>query len=166
MRWRVQQAEQVALGGVIGAGRVARCRPNAPVLLADERVVIELLASGVAPVASTHFAVKPLGASLGQPVGERLEHDGAVVVVRGLELGELRFDTNAGGNGESADPVRCALGRYKIGQAVMRFAGRSFLLLTQSLPDHADPFPRFVGVDLDIVADGIGRVKAEDGVGG
>jgi hypothetical protein len=53
--------------------------------------------------------VHALGKGLGQAVGQGLEHDGAVVVVVGLELGFLLLDAQAGGDGEQADVV--GLGR-------------------------------------------------------
>ncbi len=74
--------------------------------------------------------MQPFGAGFGQAVGQGLEHDGVVVVVRGLELGQLGFDADAGGNGEGTDVVRRA-GRSDeiqnrrmelIGENIRRFA--------------------------------------------
>ena len=63
--------------------------------------------------------MQPLGAGFGQAVGQRLEQDRVVVVVVGLEAGDVRFDADAGVHREGADPVLLAavLRRDEIGQA-------------------------------------------------
>ena len=80
-RLDVEQLPDRLLLGVLGAGRVAGRRPDARVLLGDQRVVVEVLVRGVAPELPAHPLVQPLGERLGEPVGERLQHDRAVVVV-------------------------------------------------------------------------------------
>ena len=81
----VEQVPERRLLGVIGAGRVAGGRADAPVLLGDQVVVGELLVPAVAPVAAD-AAGGAFGERLGQAVGEGLDHDRVVVVVVGLEL--------------------------------------------------------------------------------
>jgi len=90
---------------VVGAGRVARRGADATVFLGDQLVVAQALVAGVAPQVGAHAVVQPLGAGLGQAVGQRLERDGAVVVVLGHELGHLLFHPDAGGDGEGAQII-------------------------------------------------------------
>ena len=100
-----QQVEEQALLGVVRAGRVARGRPDAAVALADELLDRERLVGAVAPV-GTRLLVQPLRQRLGQAVGERLDHDRAVVVVRrARHAPRARVRAEAGGHGERADPV-------------------------------------------------------------
>jgi hypothetical protein len=47
----------------------------------------------------------PLGEGLRQPVGQRLEQDRPVVVVRRLEARDALVDAVPGRHGEGADPV-------------------------------------------------------------
>ena len=129
--------------------------------LANELVVGELLGGGVAPVFLAHAFVQPLGAGFGEAVGERLEHDRAVVVVRGLELGQLLLDAEAGGDGEGARPVSRALRCDEIGETVVRLARWAFMLLAQVMRRRQHCRARLVGVQLDIVADAVCRPQAE-----
>ena len=48
-------------------------------------VVVERLVGGIAPQLAAHELVEALGEGLGQPVGQRRQEDGRVVVVGGLE---------------------------------------------------------------------------------
>ena len=79
---RAEQREQRPLLGVVGAGRVAERGPDPAVALGDQLLARELLAGRV-PLAPRPL-VELLGEGLGEPVGERLDHDRAVVVVLGL----------------------------------------------------------------------------------
>jgi hypothetical protein len=56
--------------------------------------------------------------------------------------------------------------RNEISERLMRLAGRTLMLLAQGMPGHRNVTARFVGIDFDVVADRVGRVEAEDGVGG
>ena len=150
---------------MIRARRVAGGGADAAILLADQRIVVQRLVGRVAPVVSAHLAVQPFGAGFGEAVGERLQHDRVIVVVCRLELGELLLDAEAGGDGEGADPVGGAFFCHKIGKRLVRLAGRTLVLLAQVVPGHRDFAARFVGIDLDVVADRVGRVEAENGVG-
>ena len=98
-------AEQVALDGVVGARRVAGRRADAAVALGDQPGDVERFVGGVAPEVGAHALVQPLGERLGEAVGERLQHDRAVVVEVGGELLLLLLDAEAGGDGEQADVV-------------------------------------------------------------
>jgi hypothetical protein len=117
----LQHLEHVALDAVVGAGRIARRRADAAVLLGDQVLVAELLVGRVAPELGAHALVQPLGEGLGQPVGQGLEHDRRVVVVVVGELLLLLLHAQARSHGEQADVVgRHALGRDEVGQAAVR----------------------------------------------
>ena len=65
----------------------------------------ERLVGCIAPEFLAHALVQPLGEGFRQPVGQRLDHDGGVVVVGALEaLGDLVL-ADAGGDGEGADVI-------------------------------------------------------------
>src|SRR4029079_13864954 len=91
-----QQIEQLALLGVIGAGRIAERGADAAVFLVDQIVVAEVLGGGVAPVAA-RARVQLLGERLRQPVGQRLDDDRAVVVQRLLVGGRQPRRARGGG---------------------------------------------------------------------
>ena len=115
-------AKEIALDGVVGARRIARRRPDAAIALGDEVGGGERLVGGVAPEVGAHALVQPLGEGLGEPVGQRLQHDRAVVVEVGGELLLLLVDAEAGGHREEADVVALAraFGRDEIGEAAVR----------------------------------------------
>ena len=75
--------------------------------------------------------MQPFGGSFGEAVGDGLEHDGVVVVMRSLVRGDARLQAPAGAHGEGADPVRHARVRIgdEIAEAVVGFAGRALVLL-------------------------------------
>ena len=58
-----------ALLGVIRAGRIARRRPDAAILLVDQLLVAQALLAAVAPLVA-HALVQAFGKGLGQPVGD------------------------------------------------------------------------------------------------
>ena len=62
--------------------------------------------------------MQSLGERFGEAIGEHLEHDGVVIVVRGLEAPHPLLQT-IGAYGERADPVGHAarLGRHEVGEA-------------------------------------------------
>ena len=99
-----EKIEQHRLQAVIGAGRVAGGGADAAILLADQRLVGELLVRGIAPQRRPYMPVQPLSEGLGEAVGESLEQDVRLVVVLTLEPGEVRFDA-VDADGEAADPV-------------------------------------------------------------
>ena len=73
----------------------------------------KLLVAAVAPFAPG-LGVQVLGERLGQPVGQRLDHDRVVVVVLGLEPRDQLVAADAGGDGERAEIIvrgRCRPGR-------------------------------------------------------
>ncbi len=74
-----------------------------------------------------------LGERLGEPVGERLEHDRAVVVVTGLVLADLVVEAEPRRDGEGTDPVWHArlARRHEVRERVVRLAGGLGLLLAQ-----------------------------------
>ena len=91
---RAEQVEEPALLGVIGARGIAERRPDAAILLGDQIVVRELLGAAVAEI-TPRLRVQVLGKRLGQPIGQRLDDDGGVVVVLGLEAADEVVDAVA-----------------------------------------------------------------------
>ena len=90
---------------MVRAGRVTGCRSNTPVGLLDEFRVTQVLGAGVAPELLAHALVHALGKGLGEPVGQRFQQYAAVVIVVGLELGDLGIDADTGRDGEGAQVV-------------------------------------------------------------
>ena len=70
---------------MLRAGGVAGRRADSAVLLPYKGLVVKILVCRVAPELRTDPPVQELGEGLGEPVGERLYHDGVVVVVVSLE---------------------------------------------------------------------------------
>ena len=115
--------------------------------------------------------MQAFGQRFGQAVCQRLEHDGAVVVVRGFKGSGAFVSANACGDGEHAHMVWSrALRCDEIGQATAgahdAFDPVFFGLLTQAAPGHGDMAARFVGIQRDVVVvHAVGRVQAQHGVG-
>src|SRR5919197_1453443 len=100
---------------VVRARGVAEGRSDAAVALVDQLFVRELR-TALVPVAPRDL-VQVLRERLRQPVGERLDHDRAVVVVlRLVASGEL-LGAEAGGDRERSDEV--ALGGDVVGKAAV-----------------------------------------------
>src|ERR1051326_1830727 len=85
-RLGVEQLEELLLLGMFRARRIPEGGPDAAILLLDEIFPAELLAPPVSPLASRPL-VQALRERFGEPVGESLHHDRAVVVVGRLESG-------------------------------------------------------------------------------
>ena len=161
-------SEDRGLLGVVGTGRVARSRPDALVGLGDERVVVERLVSGVAPQLGAHALVEPLGEGLGEPVGQRGQQDGRVVVVVGLEARLGLGQAVTGGDREGSHVVgHAGLDRgHVVRQRDVRTAVASGDLLAQRMQARELRLPRLVRPDHDVVIGrGRGRPEAHDRVG-
>ena len=150
---------------MIGTGRIAGRGADAAIVFGNQVVVAQRLIRRVAPELLTHPLVQPLGEGFRQPVGQRLQQDGAVIVMRALECRHSLINADAGGDGERAQGVgqagfvRCD----PVGQAVMRFALRFRTLLTQVMQREQWLIPGRVGIERDVVlADPVGREKADD----
>ena len=79
---------------------------------------VERLVRRIAPELARAPRVQALGKSLGQPVGERLDHDRRVIVVGALEaVGDLVL-ADAGSDDEGADIIGNAArrGRDEVGE--------------------------------------------------
>ena len=84
------------------------------------------------------------------------------------EGGGKIFDAVAGGDGETAAVIEAAaLARGDvIGEAVVKLVGGFVHLLAQLVEARDDGAALLVGVDLDVVTDGVARPEADDGFGG
>ena len=108
-----------------------------------------------------------LGESFRDTVGERLDHDRAIVVIgAGVARGDLFF-FRAGGDDEGADIIRLAalLGRDEIGEREIGLAVALLQLLAQRVQRRDPLIARLAIVERDVVADGIRRPEADDGLG-
>src|SRR5947209_13611594 len=143
-RMTAEHVEQQRLKAVIGAGGIARRRPDSFVTLADQLLVRQMFV-GIAPEAVAHFRVQHLGETFGETVGECLQENVGIIVVRGLEPLQVRLEP-VDSNRETAEPV-LAFGVDKICQAHVRPA---FTLL-HLLPKHRQPGPVVAREHQDIV---------------
>ena len=127
-------SNRVAFSVCSGQG-VAGGRADATVLFGDQRVVVERFVRDETPEFLAHALVHVLGECLGETIGQRLEDDRGIVVVVGLETGQVFFDTEAGSDGKAADPVGLAefLGRDEIGEAEVGALGWFVGLLAQAV---------------------------------
>src|SRR6185437_7371414 len=100
----IKQRPDSSLLGVIGAGRVARRRADAAILLVDQFVVGEVLVAAKAPL-HAHALVQAFGERFGEAVGYSLRHDRVVVVVRGAETLAQYVEPDPRGDREGADVV-------------------------------------------------------------
>jgi hypothetical protein len=111
--------------------------------------------------------MQPLGEGFGQPVGEHLHHDRAVVVVGRFQRRDARLDA-ARRHREGADPVAHAA-RFRgdeVGQAQVGAALGLVVLLSQVVPGHEHLAPALIAIDLDIVVVHLGgRVDRQHAVG-
>ena len=112
--------------------------------------------------------MQPLREGLCQAIGQCLQHDRAVVVLHRLELGEFPLDAQSRGDGERAGIVLDPriLRRDEVGQTIVGLARRPNVLLPEVAPRQCDRGARRVGVELDVVADRIGRQDGDDAAGG
>ena len=129
---RRRAAPQRALLRVIGARRVTRRGPDAPILLMDQLFAAQLLAAPVTPLIS-HPLVQAFGKSFRQPVCKGLCHDRVVIVVRGPELVAQLLQTNPAGDCEGANVIAQPglLRRNEVGQRPARFLPLPIGLLPQ-----------------------------------
>ena len=109
---------------MVGAGGVAGGGSNPLVLFSYDRGVVERLVWRVAPILATHALVQAFGQRLGEPVGQRLDHDRVVIVLGGLELGDLLVESDARSHSEQAHPVTASgvLRCDEIGEGEVRAA--------------------------------------------
>ena len=100
----------------------------------------------------------------GQPVGERFEHDAAVVIVGCLEPRHVLLDADPGGDGERPDVVGAAALRRsdEVRQTQLRLILRLRLLLTQMMQTQGYRLAPLIRVHLDvIVAYAVGGKKSD-----
>ena len=83
--FHVEQLPQGSFLGVVGAGGITRRRSDAAIFFLDEIVGGKVFCFAVTPFFAGAF-VQIFRESFGEAVGQRLGHDGVVVVVVGFEL--------------------------------------------------------------------------------
>ena len=105
------------------------------------------------------------GGRFREPIGERLQQDVVVVVMRCLEALEMRFDTDAGGDREGADVIHLArvLRRDEIRQRIVWLPRGLGFLLAQVVQSVQHARARDVAVHLDLLVDGVAREEPDDG---
>ena len=106
-----QQIEQRALFGVVGQRGIARRGTNAAIAFAQQIVGLRF-SSLPKPHSIARALVHQFGERFGQAVGQRLGHEGVVVVVVLLKFRDQRFDAQPRGDRERAQIIqRAALPR-------------------------------------------------------
>ncbi len=163
----VEQLPDGALLGVVGAGGIAGGGADAAILFLDEFGGGEGFRAAVAPLVA-HALVEALGEGFGEAVGDGLGHDGVVVVVGGAEAVAEFLEADAAGDGEGADVVGQAgfFGSDEVGERAAGFAAFAVGLLAEEVEALAMFGAGFVGVEFDVVADGVGREEAVDAARG
>ncbi len=166
-RLRIEELEERLLLGVIRARGIARRGADALIVLVDDRAVVEVLVGRVAPEVAADTLVEPLGERFGEPVRERFEQDGAVVVTGLLEPRHALVETDAGGHSERADPVRDRRPERRdvVGEREVGFGVRLEHLLADRVNDRARHDVDVIAIeDADVVAAvGCGAEEADDG---
>src|SRR5665213_158754 len=158
----VEQFEQRALFSVIRLGGIAGRGTDAAIFFGNHLVAAKRLIARIAPEILANALVQTLRKSLGQPVGQRLDHDGGVIVIGALEtVGDLVL-TDAGGNREGPDVIGqlAVARRHEIAERLVEAALAFGQLLTQRMKHSDGRAARLVGIDLDIVANAIGGTEA------
>src|SRR5215469_5318630 len=84
MRFDIQQPPNRPFLRVVRAGRIPGRRSDSPIFLLNQVFIAQMLGATVAPLPASSL-VKALRESFGKPIGDRLSHDGAVVVVPGAK---------------------------------------------------------------------------------
>ena len=128
MRPGIEQLEQSSLFAVIGACWIAEGRPDAAILFIDQLVVRHCVAK--APVLP-RSRMKVFGERLRQPIGDRFDDDGGVVVVLCFELFDELVYAKARGDGKRANVISDAAvnRRDEVGERSIRLVvGDNFLL--------------------------------------
>ena len=102
----------------------------------------------------------------GQAVGQCLEHNGVVVIVLRLVLGDSLVDADSRCHGKCAEVVwhTGAFRRDIIGKTMVEAVRRFDHLLAQKMKSRAHHFARFVCVNLDIIANAVRWIQPEDGI--
>ena len=132
------------------------------VLFGDQGIVGECFLTRIAPVFLTNLQVQPLGGGFGEAVGEGLQHDRRIVVMRRLEFGDAGVDAMAGGDGEGADIISLA---DIIGQGDVEAAFRLLVLLAQTDPAGEFPAAALVAENDDVLVFATRRPQPEHGPG-
>ena len=163
----VEQAPDRALLGVVRAGGVAGGGTDAAILFLDELGRAEIFVAAVAPLVADAL-VQAFGEGFGEAVGEGLGHDGVVVVVVGRKRSQSSLRPM---------PLVTAKAPMWSGRPVSLGAMKSASERQGSLPSRLACWrrkwkrssavcARAVGVELDVVADGVGREEAVDAARG
>src|SRR5215471_906299 len=101
----LEQREQGCLFAVVGLRWIAGRGTDAAVALADQLGVAERLLRGIGPELLAHPLVQALGEGFCQPVRQRLDHDGGIIVVGPLEALRHVVLTDARRHHEGTDVV-------------------------------------------------------------
>src|SRR3546814_10548151 len=78
----VEQLEQDAFQAVFGTGGIAGGRADTAIFLLDDRLGRQLLARRIAPQGREDVRVEPFRKGFGKAVGERLQREVAIIVMR------------------------------------------------------------------------------------
>src|SRR5690554_83489 len=142
MFFRIQQLKQLCFFRVIRAGGIAWSWANTGILLANQRLGIQVFVAIIAPELFADAQMHVLCKSFSKAICQRFNHDAVVVVTRFLIfLGEF-FSTNTGGNNKATDVILFAgfFGCNEISKGIIRFIVTWFLLLLTNMMKRRDLF--------------------------
>ena len=136
VRFRIEQFPDCSLFCVLRTGRITRGWPDSNVFFLNKCVVVERLARCVSPKILPDYLVQPLGKCLRKTIGQCLEHDCGVIIVRLLKFPDTLLYTDTSCYGERTQVI--ARRRYKVGKTHIRQTS-GFLVL---LPEVVQSFQR------------------------
>src|SRR3546814_16344540 len=100
---------------------ISRRGADALIPFLDKGLVVEFLVRRIAPEFLAYAFMHAFGEGFRQPVGQRLQQNGAVVVMLRLELGELPLDADPRRHREAADIVGAEIGRASCRERVWQY---------------------------------------------
>ncbi|MPL88384.1 hypothetical protein SDC9_34404 [bioreactor metagenome] len=164
-RGGIEEAEDRHLLGVVGLGGIAGRGADAAIGLGDQLGGGIALVGRIGPELAPHPRVQQLGQRLGDAVGQRLDHDRAVIVIRALVARGDFLLLGARRHHEAADMVGHARRADEIGKRHVRPALALAGLLAQRVQGGKRRLAVLAGEQPDVVALGIRRPEAHHRLG-
>ena len=160
----VEKLPDDVLFGVVGLRGIACCRADASVFFIDEVFVGEVFIVPETPP-FTDLLVHVFGHRFGKAVAEGFHDDARVIVSRILEgLGEdIHFVACGYGKGAEVVGAVQTLRSNVVGEAELDFFREDLLLASKEMESGEGGGAGFVGIDFNVVADGVGGPEPDGG---